>query len=181
MEEEQVTVDGDSRKLPDPFTVIATQNTVEGDRAYDLPMAEVDRFMMKLELGYPDHDEETALLDRASGRHPIEELDPVATPADVRRARSAVDELTVSVHIREYVTRLASYTREQAELGVSPRGAIALLEAAKARALLESREYVIPDDVQREAPVVLPHRIRVGGERRGTELVDDALESVPVE
>jgi MoxR-like ATPase len=181
MEERQVTVDGETRELPDPFTVIATQNTVEGDRAYDLPMAEVDRFMMKLELGYPDRDEETALLDRASGRHPIETLDPVATPADVRRARSAVDDLTVSVHVREYVTRLARFTRDRAELGVSPRGAIALLEAAKARALLESREYVIPDDVQREAPVVLPHRIRTGGEQGGAELVEAALESVSIE
>jgi MoxR-like ATPase len=181
MEERQVTVDGESHGLPDPFTVIATQNTVEGDRAYDLPMAEIDRFMKKLSLGYPDHEEETDLLRRVSGRHPIEDLQPVATLADLRDARQATDRMTVSDHVRAYVTRLAAHTRENAQLGVSPRGSIALLQAARARALLAGRQYVIPDDVQAEAVVVLPHRIRTGGERTGAELVEDALESVDAE
>jgi MoxR-like ATPase len=181
MEERQVTVDGDTRDVPDPFTVIATQNTVEGDRAYDLPMAEVDRFMKTLELGYPDHDEERELLGRVSGRHPIDDLEPVASLADVRQARKAVDDVTVAAALREYVTRLATYTRDHAQLGVSPRGSIALVNAARARALLRSREYVVPDDVQYEARVVLPHRVRTGDDRDGTTLIEDALEVVPVE
>ena len=181
MEEQQVTVDGESHAVPDPFTVIATQNTVEGDRAYDLPMAEIDRFMKKLSLGYPDHAEETDLLRRVSGRHPIEDLEPVASLADLRAAREATSRMTVSEHVRDYVTRLAGHTRETAQLGVSPRGSIALLGAARARALLAGREYVIPDDVQAEARVVLPHRIRTGGERTGAELVEDALASVDAE
>ncbi len=181
MEERQVTVDGESHALPDPFAVIATQNTVEGDRAYDLPMAEIDRFMKKLSLGYPDHEEETDLLRRVSGRHPIEDLQPVATLEDLRSARAATDRMTVSDHVRAYVTRLAAHTRETAQLGVSPRGSIALLQAARSRALLAGRHYVIPDDVQAEAEVVLPHRIRTGGDRTGAELVAEALESVDAE
>jgi MoxR-like ATPase len=181
MEERQVTVDGDTREVPDPFTVIATQNTVEGDRAYDLPMAEIDRFMKKLELGYPDQDEESALLERVAGRHPIEALDSVASLADIRDARAAADGITVSGNVREYVTRIARSTRETAQLGVSPRGAISLVEAAKARAMLEGRDYVIPDDVKREAPVVLTHRIRSGGDRTAADVVAHALDTVEIE
>ena len=181
MEERQVTVDGETRDVPDPFTVVATQNTVEGDRAYDLPMAEVDRFMMTLDLGYPDHDEEVTMLDRVTGRHPIEDLSPVASLAAVRSARETAADVTAARPIREYVTRLAAYTRSRAQLGVSPRGSIALLEAAKARALLDGRAYVVPDDVQRQAPVVLPHRIRTDGDRPAGALVEEALATVEVE
>ncbi|MHB9287057.1 AAA family ATPase [Halobacteriales archaeon Cl-PHB] len=181
MEERQVTVDGETHKVPDPFTVIATQNTVEGDRAYDLPLAEVDRFMKKLHLGYPTEREEEEMLARVTGHHPIEELSAVASLEDLLAAREATGAITVSGHIREYVTRLATYTRENAQLGVSPRGSIALLQAAQARSLLDGREFVIPDDVKAEAPVVLPHRVRTTGERTGADVVSEALESVPVE
>lgn len=177
MEESQVTVDGETRSLPDPFLVIATQNTVETDRTYDLPVAERDRFTKQLSLGYPDGDEESALLGRVVGNHPIEELSPVVSLDEVRRARATSTAVTAAEPVREYITRLAAYTREQAKIGVSPRGSIALLRSAQARAVLDGRDYVVPDDVQSEAPVVLPHRI-VEGSLRGEQVTTKALETV---
>ena len=179
MAEEQVTVDGDTRALPDPFTVIATQNDVEPGRTYDLPMAEIDRFMKKLRLGYPSEDEETILLDRVVGDHPLDSLDPVASLDDLRRARRTTANVTLSEPVRRYVSRLATHTREHATLGVSPRGAISLVRAAQARAVIDGRDYVVPDDVQAEAPSVWSHRI--DADRDGAVVVDAALESVPVE
>jgi MoxR-like ATPase len=175
MEERQATVDGETYDLPDPFTVIATHNTVEGDRAYDLPMAEIDRFMKKLHLGYPDENEETELLGRVVGDHPIEDLSAVASLADLRAARTATAAVTVSEPIRSYATQLANYTREQAHLGVSPRGTIALLRAAQARAVLAGRSYVVPDDVQAEARAVLSHRVRTETDHTPSAVVEDAL------
>ena len=183
MEEAQVTVDGDTYLLDQPFTVIATQNDVEADRTYDLPIAEVDRFMKRLALGYPSPEDESEVLRRVTGRHPIEELEPVATGAEVRRARETVANVTAEDAVREYVTRLANYTRDNATLGVSPRGSIALLRAGQARAVLDGRDYVVPDDVQSEAEAVLGHRVRTGAEtggRSGPELIREATESVPV-
>jgi MoxR-like ATPase len=182
MEEEQVSVDGETHRVPQPFTVIATQNSVERDRTYELPMAERDRFMKKLHLGYPDADDESEMLAQVVGNHPIETLEAVATLSELQEARAAVAEVTVEADIREYVTRLATYTREHAQLGVSPRGSLALLRAAQARAVLEGRSYVIPDDIQTEAAVTLIHRIQTaGGETSATDVVADALETVPVE
>jgi len=182
MEEGQVSADGTTREVPQPFTVIATQNTVERHKAYDLPMAELDRFMTKLQLGYPDAEEETAMLGEVVGDHPIDELAPVATLSELAAARQAVASVTVEEPIRAYATRLATYTRERARLGVSPRGSISLLRAAQARAVLDGRSYVVPDDLQREAPVVLPHRIRTdSSEQTGEDLVEAALDAVPVE
>jgi MoxR-like ATPase len=182
MEEDQVTVDGETHGLPHPFTVIATQNTVERDRTYELPMAELDRFMKKLHLGYPGRDEETEMLDRMVGHHPIDELKSVATLDDLRRARETAANVTVEESVRAYVTRLSQFTRRHAELGVSPRGGLAVLRAAQGRAILEGRDYVIPDDVQTEAGVVFPHRIRTStDETTPRAVVENALESVRVE
>ncbi|ELZ29611.1 methanol dehydrogenase regulatory protein [Halosimplex carlsbadense 2-9-1] len=182
MEEDQVTVDGETHSLPRPFTVIATQNTVERDRTYELPMAELDRFMKKLQLGYPGRDEETEMLDRMVGHHPIDELKSVATLDDLRRARETAANVTVEESVRAYVTRLSQFTRRHAELGVSPRGGLAVLRAAQGRAILEGRDYVIPDDVQTEAEVVFPHRIRTStDETTPRAVVENALESVRVE
>ncbi|WP_101294081.1 AAA family ATPase [Halegenticoccus soli] len=181
MEETQVTVDGETRPLPDPFTVIATQNDIETGRTYELPMAEIDRFMKKLHLGYPDEASETEMLGRVVGNHPIESLEPVAAVEDLRKAQRTVAAVEVSQPVRSYVTRLAGYTRDHAELGVSPRGSIALLRASQARAVLDEREYVIPDDVQAEATTVLSHRVLAGGAGAGRTVVEDALDSVPVE
>ncbi|MFC7027242.1 AAA family ATPase [Halomicroarcula sp. GCM10025324] len=182
MEEGQVTTDGTTHAVPQPFTVIATQNTVEQNRAYDLPMAELDRFMTKLHLGYPDEAEEAAMLGSVVGHHPIEELSPVASIDALATARNTVAEVTVEEAIREYATRLARYTRERAQLGVSPRGSLSLLRAAQGRAVLEGRPYVVPDDVQQEAPVVLPHRVQTDSSEQTAEaLVAEALETVAVE
>jgi MoxR-like ATPase len=182
MEERQVTVDGETREVPLPFTVIATQNTVEQGRTYELPLAELDRFTKKLHLGYPEQADEAAMLARVTGEHPIEELEPVAELDDLRRARASTSSVTVEAPIRDYVTSLAGYTREHARLGVSPRGSIALLRASQARAVLEGREYVTPADVQTEAPVTLAHRVRTDdGDRSGEQIVADALDAVPVE
>ncbi|MFC6719464.1 AAA family ATPase [Natrialbaceae archaeon GCM10025810] len=189
MEESQVTVDGATRPLPTPFTVIATQNAVEPTRTYDLPFAEIDRFTKKLHLGYPDEDEETELLGRTVGHHPIESLEPVTDLESVVRARETVANVAVKEPVRAYATRLVGYTREHAHIGASPRGSIALLRAAQARAAADGREYVVPDDVKREAPVVLSHRIKPSpagtgtdrGERDGASIVEDALETVRVE
>ena len=182
MEEVQVTVDGETRTLPDPFTVIATQNATEPNRTYDLPFAELDRFMKKLSLGYPDPEDEAELLGRTVGHHPIESLEPVTDRETIVAARETVAEIRVEKPVREYATRLAGYTREHARIGVSPRGTIALLRAAQARAAANGREYVIPDDIQTEAPVVLPHRIKTDDrDRDGATVVGNALELVPVE
>jgi len=182
MEEEQVTVDGETREVPDPFTVIATQNTVEQNRTYDLPMAELDRFMKKLHLGYPSPDDETAMLERVVSDHPIESLSPVASVEEFRRAQQAASDVTIEAPLRSYATRLAQYTRDHGQLGVSPRGSISLLRAAQARAVLDGRDYVIPDDVRTEARVVLPHRVRTDtAEQTGSGLIQAALDTVAIE
>ncbi len=199
MEEGQVTVDGTTRELPDPFIVIATQNAVERNRTYDLPLAEVDRFMKKLKLGYPTLEEESELLARTVGRHPIESLEAVADTETLRRARETVAHVRVEEPVRQYATRLVADTRENAAIGVSPRGTIALLRAAQARAVIYGREYVLPDDIQQEAPTVLSHRIQTDSSRGpeagrerdsrtgadsldpGTRIVEEALARVPVD
>lgn len=185
MEEEQVTVDGETRPVPQPFTVIATQNVIERDRTYELPVAQLDRFMKTLRIGYPDENAETEMLQRIVERHPINEIDPVVTVDSINRARETVSRVTIESPIREYVTDLANYSRENADVGISPRGAILLLRAAQARAVLNGRDYVIPDDIQTEAHAVLNHRVRrdpnerVGGEG-GHQIVKNALENTPV-
>jgi MoxR-like ATPase len=182
MEEGQVTTDGTTRDLPTPFTVIATQNAVEPNRTYDLPFAELDRFMKKLHLGYPDPDEEAELLGRTVGDHPIESLEPVTDRETLVAARETVSTVQVAKPVREYATRLAASTRENAHIGVSPRGTISLLRAAQARAVTNGRDYVIPDDIQVEAPVVMSHRIKTTGhDREGAAVVENALETVTVE
>ncbi|MFB6228809.1 MAG: AAA family ATPase [Halobacteriales archaeon] len=186
MGERQVTVDGETRGMPEPFVVIATQNAVETDRTYELPAAQVDRFMKQLRIGYPESEDESEVLRRAAGHHPIEELTPVATARDLLRARETVVGVTVEEPIREYVIDLATYTRENAVLGVSPRGAIQLVRAAKARAVLDGREYVVPDDIKAEVLSVFGHRIRRGSDDRiggeaSREVAKWALDRVPVQ
>ena len=182
MEEEQVTVDGQTHGMPDPFVVIATQNSVERERTYELPAAELDRFMLKLHLGYPSEGDEATVIDRAVGGHAIDDVEPVTDVEDLRAARAATAQVEVREPLREYVTRLATYTREHARLGASPRGSIALVRAAQGRAVLDSRSYTVPDDVQAAAQVVLPHRMRTDpGEPDAETVVREALESVPVE
>ncbi|SNR24859.1 AAA family ATPase [Halorubrum vacuolatum] len=185
MEERQVTTDGVTRSLPDPFCVIATQNDVEPGQTYELPVAELDRFTKKIRLGYPGTDEEVHMLERLvddHAGHPVESLEPVASVEDLLRARRTVAKVEAAEPVRAYVARLATYTRRNAALGVSPRGSLALLRTAQARAVLDGRDYVLPDDVQREAQSVLAHRIRTeSGETTGRQIVAEALDRVDVE
>ena len=182
MEEGQVTVDGETHQVPDPFVIVATQNTVEPNRTYELPMAQVDRFAKKLSLGYPTEAEESMILDRIVGDHPIDSLTPVASTEELLKAQATAATIGVTQPIRDYATRLTRYTREHAQLGASPRGTISLLRTSQARALLDGREYVIPDDVQREAQAVLAHRVRSDGTTGdGESIVTSALDNVPVE
>ncbi|XVH32551.1 AAA family ATPase [Haloferacaceae archaeon DSL9] len=181
MEERQVTTDGTTRTLPEPFTVIATQNDAETGRTYELPLAEIDRFTKKLHLGYPNEREETELLGRVVGEHPIDGLAPVASIDELRRAQETVSEVDVAEPVRQYLSQLVRYTRENATLGASPRGTIALMRAAQARAVLDNRGYVVPDDIQAEASSVLAHRIRpAADDQTGSDLVDRALQTVAV-
>ena len=181
MEEGQVTTDGETRSLPDPFCVIATQNDVEPGQTYDLPVAEIDRFTKKIRLGYPSTGEEAEIIGRMAGDHPVDAVEPVASIEEVRRARATVAGVDATESVREYVARLAAYTRRNARLGVSPRGSLALLRTAQARAALDGRGYVIPDDVQAEAPTVFAHRVRADSGTDGATVVEDALDRTSVE
>jgi MoxR-like ATPase len=182
MEERQVTTDGETRLLPDPFCVIATQNDVEPGRTYDLPIAEIDRFTKKLRLGYPDVHDETELLDRIAGGHPVDSVDPVATVEDLGRARELVETVEATRPVRSYITRLTAYTRDHAALGASPRGSIELFRSARARAAMNGRDYLLPDDVQAEAPTVLAHRVRPDSSARtAEEIIEEALDTVHVD
>lgn len=182
MEETQVTVDNRTHPVPDPFIVVATQNSIERERTYDLPVAELDRFMLKIQLGYPAPAEEATIVDRAIGGHAIDDIEPVASVGDFRAAQAATSVVEIREPIRRYATELARYTRKNAELGVSPRGTIAVTRAAQGRAVLESRPFVVPDDVQAVAHAVFAHRIRTGaGDATADRVVSDALETVPVE
>ncbi len=183
MEERNVTIDGVTHRLPEPFTVLATQNVIEPHRTYDLPVAELDRFMKSIKLGYPNEQEETELLDRVVGYHPIENLEPVVDTEAIRQAQAIVAAVTVEEPVRAYASRLASETRRRAELGASPRGTIVLVRAAQARAAIEGRDYVIPDDIKHEAMSVLPHRIRPNLDdagRDGADVVETTLERIDV-
>ncbi|GGL68901.1 AAA family ATPase [Halocalculus aciditolerans] len=183
MEEGQVTADGTTYPLPDPFIVIATMNAVERDRTYDLPLAEIDRFTKQLSLGYPSVAEEREILSRVAGDHPVREVEAVMDVPTLRRLRATAASVTVAEPVRDYVARLAADTREHAALGVSTRASIALLHAAQGRALLGGRDYVLPDDVQTEASSVLTHRVRAdeGGRVGGPaaeQVVERALDRV---
>jgi MoxR-like ATPase len=190
MQEGQVTVDGESHPLPDPFLVLATQNPIEYEGTYPLPEAQRDRFLVHVAIGYPERDEERAMLRLARrGLTPIalDDLRPVASAEDLRAARAEVDATEVSDEVIGYVVELVRRTRElpAVELGASPRAAVHLLGAAKAAARLAGRAYVTPDDVARMAPPVLRHRLVLTPEAELERATPDAavraaLEDVPV-
>jgi MoxR-like ATPase len=164
MQEGQVSVDGEPRPLPDPFLVIATQNPIEYEGTYPLPEAQLDRFLVKVDVGYPDEHDEVGMLGLAHrGVMPatLDDVRPVATADELRAARDEVDATTVAGEIETYVVALVRRTRElpSVALGASPRAAVHLLGAAKAAARLAGRTYVTPDDVARMAPPVLRHRL----------------------
>ena len=169
MQENQVTVDGKTYRVPLPFMVLATQNPVEYVGTYPLPEAQLDRFMMKISLGYPGIREEVSILDRhdRNVRHDAK-VEPVVSAKDVLELQEKVDGVFCSPALKEYIAQIAANSRVSADvlLGVSPRGTIALMLAAKGWAMLSSREFVLPDDVLRMAPYVLSHRLQLKPEAR---------------
>ena len=169
MEEGQVSVDGTTYAMPEPFIVLATQNPVDFVGTYPLPEAQLDRFFMRVSIGYPTAEEETDILERySSGRKPMEELRPICTSSDILRLQQEVEGVHASREVRAYISAIAASSRKSAalQLGVSTRAAISLLRASQARALLEGRDYVAPEDVQRMAEPVLAHRLVLSAEAR---------------
>jgi MoxR-like ATPase len=187
MQENQVTVDGVSYELAAPFMVIATQNPIEYEGTYPLPEAQLDRFTLRIEIGYPPLSEEAQMLTEQTSDPPLESLRPVATAAEVRSLAAAASEVFVEESLNRYVVTLLRQTRADARvyLGASPRAGIALLRVAKARALADGRGFVAPDDVKAVAEPVLAHRLILAPEARaagltGGRLVQDTLEHTPV-
>lgn len=161
MEERQVTIDGETKLLKTSFFVMATQNPLETIGTYPLPEAQMDRFMMKLSVGFPEEEEELKMLERFDGIQPLEQLQPVCSADEIAQAQKNIGEIYVHPVIKQYIVDIVRKTREYANIlaGVSPRGAIALQKCAKAYAAMQGRDYVIPDDVKKLAPHVLAHRI----------------------
>ncbi|WP_050613843.1 AAA family ATPase [Bacillus testis] len=187
MEEASVTVDGVTRKLEQPFFVMATQNPIEYEGTYPLPEAQLDRFLLKMNMGYPEPSEEIDVLSSAQFNQPIDQLQPVATLEEVRAIQDEVKQVHVDYIMKRYIVDLANRTRIHSSiyLGVSPRGSIALMKASQANALMNGRDYVIPDDIHYLAPYVFGHRMILKPEAKysGTsaeELVTAILAQVPV-
>ncbi|MCC3375002.1 MoxR family ATPase [Cohnella sp. REN36] len=187
MEERQVTIDGDTYPLQKPFLVIATQNPIENHGTFPLPEAQLDRFMMRVSMGYPSRDEETEILRRFMGRDPLPDLAPVLDQADIARLQGNVPNVACHPDVLQYLLSIVSATRTSDEIasGVSPRGSLQLVKAAQARALLRGRDYVSPDDVKALVSPVLAHRIllkdMLGSDHRRTEaLLAGIVAQIPV-
>jgi MoxR-like ATPase len=184
MQERQITIDGHKHELALPFVVLATQNPTEYEGTYPLPEAELDRFMVRVTLGYPDAWDESAMLAEHADRDPVEELTPVADVSGVRGAQAALSGIEGTEPLRRYVVAICDATRrdERVELGASPRAGLMLFRAAKALAALEGRDHVLPDDVQALAPSVLAHRLLLSYEVDGDQreaVIREAIDRVP--
>jgi MoxR-like ATPase len=181
MEERHVTVDGECYPLPEPFLLLATQNPIDFEGTYVLPEAQLDRFMMKFSLGYPNHETEKAMLFSQAVGHPVDRLEPVTDTERLVAMQQRAKQVHVDDAVADYIVSIARKTREHAAifLGASPRATIALLNASKALAYLRGRDFVIPDDIKYLAPYVLGHRIILHSEARidGTTL-DSVFKSI---
>ena len=177
MEERQVTVDGVSHRMPQPFLVLATQNPIEYEGTYPLPEAQLDRFILRMNLGYPSPTDEVLVLDQQQTAHPIESCRQVTDPNEIVQLQRAVREIYVDPLIKQYIVQVANATREHeaVHLGASPRGSIALFRTAQAKALLEGRDFVTPDDVKDLAVPTLAHRIIVSAAARLRDLGSDRI------
>ncbi|GAP62715.1 MoxR-like ATPase [Ardenticatena maritima] len=187
MEERQVTVDGQTYHLPRPFMVLATQNPIEYEGTFPLPEAQLDRFLVRIQLGYPSPGEEVNMLTSQQRAHPIESLQAVASTEDIIAAQRAVREVYVDELVKEYIVALVNATREHEDvyLGASPRGSLALYHAAQALAAARGRDFVTPDDVKELAHATLAHRIIITPAARikdttPADIVDAVLKKVPV-
>lgn len=187
MEERQVTVDGVTRSLPRPFMVLATQNPIEYEGTFPLPEAQVDRFLVRLRLGYPAVADEVHILERQQYRHPFTDLEQAVTGEELSEAQEAVKEIYVTPSLKRYIVELNHQTREHAEvyLGSSPRGSLALYRTAQAKAAIAGRDYVLPDDIKALAIPTIAHRVILGPSARlrdvnAEQVVTEILEGVPV-
>lgn len=183
MQEAQTTIDGETRALPQPFIVLATQNPVEQAGTYPLPEAQIDRFLIRLLLSYPAERDEVAILQRHAATPPS--VNPILTPDEILAMQTLADRVHADEAIIDHIVRMSGFTREHSQvfLGASPRASLSLLKAAKARAVMQGRGHVLPDDVKRLALPVLAHRIVMTPEaqmdgRTGDEIVHEALEKV---
>ena len=180
MEEQQVTIDGETRSVEKPFFVIATQNPIEYQGTFPLPEAQMDRFALSMSLGYPTAEEELQMLQRQGGD--VEELQGLLSPQDILELQRQVTAVKVATPLQQYILNLVRASREDEDvrLGVSPRGTVALQRTTQALAFLEGRDYAIPDDVKFLAPYVLSHRLITSGGRKERMIIDRILRSVPV-
>jgi len=188
MEERQATIDGVTHPMPRPFLVMATQNPIEYEGTFALPEAQLDRFMLRLRMGYPQPHEEVAILEQQRLDHPLNEISQVVETDELLAAQRAVRDVYLRPAVGEYIVRLVSGTRSHADvsLGASPRGSLALYRASQALAALQGRDYVIPDDVKALAEGALAHRIIVKTSASlrdvdGRQVVRELLEMVPVD
>ena len=187
MEERQLTVEGETTVMPRPFLVVATQNPVELEGTFPLPEAQLDRFLVRLKIGYPDEAGEDDIIARNERANPLDSLEPVVDADELLGWIAALTKMHVEPAVRQYAVRLVRETREDPafDLGASPRASMALFRTARARAVLEGRDYVLPDDVKQMAPHVIAHRLilstqtRLRG-RESSDVLSEILERVPV-
>ncbi len=187
MEERQVTVDGTTHILPRPFMVLATQNPIEYEGTFPLPEAQLDRFLMRIRLGYPAQDEEVDILSRQQFRHPFETLEQVVSLEELVQVQDEVKAVYVSTPVKRYIVELVRQTRQHAEvyLGASPRGSLALFRTGQARAAIQGRDYVLPDDIKFLAQPALAHRVILGPAARlrdlsADQIIQEVMVKVPV-
>lgn len=187
MEERQVTVDGQTHPLAPPFMVLATQNPIEYEGTFPLPEAQLDRFLLRIELGYPDKEDEIEILDRQQHVHPIEKLTQVVSVEELLAAQEAIKGIYIDPLVKDYIVEIVRRTRIHPDvyLGASSRGALAIYRLSQARASMFGRDYVLPDDVKALSEAALSHRIIVGPAARIKDvepatIVEDILENLPV-
>ncbi len=187
MQEQQVTIDGLTHPLPRPFLVMATQNPVELEGTFPLPEAQIDRFLLRVVIGYPSQEEENAILVRFRSNAQLPELPPVTNPEEIIKMQEERSQVRVEETVRDYIVRVARATREnnEVQLGASPRATMALFHSAQAWAAIQGRDFVLPDDIKAMAPHVLTHRLMVSPQaqlrgRMPSQLVADIVDSVPV-
>ncbi len=187
MEEKQVTVEGITYQMQTPFMILATQNPIEYEGTFPLPEAQLDRFLIRIQMGYPTPSEEITILSSQQYQHPINNLQQIISVNDLLAAQQAVTEVYVAEEVKQYIIDLVTASRRHSDvyLGSSPRGSLALFRAAQARAAMAGRDYVIPDDVKALAEVTLAHRIIMGPSARikdvtSRNVVQDLLQNVPV-
>ena len=187
MEERQITVDGKTHSLPRPFLVLATQNPIEYEGTFPLPEAQLDRFLLRLRLGYPELEDEIAILERQQYKHPIIELGQVVSGDELIEAQEEIKQIHVSAPVKRYIVELVRQSRQHQDvyLGASPRGSLALFRSGQARASMLGRDYVLPDDIKALAKPALSHRVILGPAARlrdlsAEQILDEVLGRVPV-